>query len=110
MALGSHPGADIAAAAGTPVHAPASGRVLRVRAPGALNGYGGQVVEIDHGDGVRTRFSNLEGVGLTVGAEISAGDVIGRIVANEHPHVHVELWRGGTLVDPATQLTLIAAN
>lgn len=107
---GFHPGADVAVAAGTAVHAPASGRVLRVSAPGAMSGYGGQVVEIDHGEGVKTRFSNLEGVALTAGDAIGAGDIIGHIVANERPHVHVELWRSGTLVDPATEMTLIAVH
>ncbi|MGH6950207.1 MAG: murein hydrolase activator EnvC family protein [Vitreimonas sp.] len=107
---GIHPGTDIAVAAGTAVHAPASGRVLRVGAPGALNGYGGQVVEIDHGDRVRTRYSNLDGVTLTEGAEIRAGDTIGRIRAMDRPHVHVELWRDGALVDPAHEIALIAAD
>ena len=109
-ANGLHSGADVAAAAGAAVHAPASGRVLRVSAQGSMSGYGGQVVEIDHGEGVKTRFSNLEGVALTAGDAIGAGDIIGRIVANERPHVHVELWRSGTLVDPATEMTLIAAD
>jgi murein DD-endopeptidase MepM/ murein hydrolase activator NlpD len=90
------------------VHAPADGLVLRVHAPGALRGYGGQVVELDHGAGVRTRFSNLEGVSLSEGDEVRAGDLIGRITASERPHVHVELWRGDRLFDPASEITLIA--
>lgn len=105
-----HPGVDVAAPAGAEVHVPARGRVLAVHAPGALAGYHGQVVEIDHGDSGRTRFSNLDGVTLTAGADIEAGAVIGRIAANEHPHVHVELWRGGHLFDPALQMALIGGR
>jgi murein DD-endopeptidase MepM/ murein hydrolase activator NlpD len=105
-----HIGADIAAEAGAPVHAPADGRVLRVHAPGELTGYHGQVVVIDHGALGRTRFSNLEAVALAPGAEVRAGDVIGRIIAAERPHVHVELWRGDAVLDPAVEMTLIAAR
>jgi murein DD-endopeptidase MepM/ murein hydrolase activator NlpD len=92
------------------VRAPASGSVLHVYAPGELAGYHGQVVEIDHAALGRTRFSNLEGVTLAHGDAIGAGDIIGRIAANEHPHVHVELWRGEQLFDPSQNMTLIAAH
>jgi murein DD-endopeptidase MepM/ murein hydrolase activator NlpD len=105
-----HPGADIAAPAGAAVHAPAAGRVLRVYAPGEREGYHGQVVEIDHGENGRTRFSNLQGVTLRAGDELQAGDVIGRIDANERPHVHIELWRDGRLHDPAAAMTLIGGR
>lgn len=105
-----HPGADIAAQAGAEVHAPAAGRVLQIYAPGEREGYHGQVVEIDHDASGRTRFSNLEGVTLRAGEDVEAGAVIGRIAADERPHVHVELWRGGRLYDPAQQMTLIAAR
>lgn len=106
----THIGADIAAAAGSLVHAPADGRVLRVHAPGELEGYSGQVVVIDHGGRVRTRFSSLEAVPVASGAEVRAGDVIGRIAAGERPHVHVELWRGERVFDPSVELTLIAGR
>ncbi|HYD89345.1 MAG TPA: M23 family metallopeptidase [Vitreimonas sp.] len=105
-----HSGVDIAAAAGSEVRSPAGGEVIAVHAPGALAGYRGQVVEIDHSAEGRTRFSNLEAVTLAAGARIEAGDVIGRIAANDAPHVHVELWRGGRLFDPAQAIMLIAAR
>lgn len=104
-----HAGADIEAAAGTAVHAPADGRVLRVHPVGALNGYNGQVVDIDHGDRVLTRISGLEGADSLAGAQVNAGDVIGRIAAREDggaAHVHVEVWRDGRVFDPATQVVL----
>ena len=106
-----HAGADIAVAPGTAVHAPADGRVVRVHAPGALNGYTGQVVVIDHGDGVRTRISGLEGVQLSADVRISAGDVMGAVAARDDgvaPHVHVELWRNQNVLDPSTRIQLIA--
>lgn len=107
-----HAGADITAPPGAAVHAPADGRVARVRAPGELDGYHGQVVEIDHGALGKTRFSNLEGVALETGDEVHAGDVVGRIAAqagSDSPHVHVELWRDRNLIDPATELTLFGS-
>jgi len=105
-----HAGADIAAAVGAEVRAPAAGVVRAVYAPGALDGYHGQVVEIDHGAEGRTRFSNVDSVTLAPGARIEAGALIGRIAANDAPHVHVELWRGGRLYDPAHEITLISAQ
>ena len=106
-----HAGVDVSAAAGTAVHAPAGGRVLRVHAPGALGGYTGQVVEIDHSGGVRTRLSGIDGAEALAGSEINAGDIIGRIAPRDDsiaPHVHIELWRDGRVFDPATQIILVA--
>jgi murein DD-endopeptidase MepM/ murein hydrolase activator NlpD len=106
-----HAGVDVAAPHGTAVHAPAAGRVMRVHAAGALGGYTGQVVEIDHGDGVRTRLSGLEGAELSPDAAINAGDVIGRIAARDDgvvAHLHIEVWRDGRVYDPAMQISLIA--
>lgn len=108
-----HPGVDIASAVGAEVHAPADARVMRVHAPGALNGYRGQIVELDHGAAGRTRYSNLDGVALSAGDSVRAGDVIGRVAApadGAQPHVHVELWRGERLYDPAQELVLTASR
>lgn len=105
-----HPGSDVAAAPGTTVHAPADGQVVAVHAPGGVSGYHGQVLEIDHGDWGKTRFSNLAGVTLSVGDQVRAGDVLGHIAAREAPHVHVELWRDALPVDPALEMTLIAGR
>jgi murein DD-endopeptidase MepM/ murein hydrolase activator NlpD len=103
----THSGTDVAAPAGTPVFAPAAGRVLAVYAPGGRQGYTGQVIAIDHGAAGRTRFADLEDVPLSAGMEISAGVPIGRVAPQESPHVHVELWRGGVMYDPALEMTLI---
>jgi murein DD-endopeptidase MepM/ murein hydrolase activator NlpD len=104
-----HVGADIAAPPGAAVHAPAEGQVTRVLAPGELQGYHGQVVEIDHGGLGKTRFSNLEGVLIQAGERIAAGDEIGRIAVEANlPHVHEELWRASRIIDPATEITLIS--
>jgi murein DD-endopeptidase MepM/ murein hydrolase activator NlpD len=104
-----HAGADIQAAPGTDVYAPANGRIVRVHEPGALTGYHGQVVVLDHGDGVRIRLSGVEGAEAP--GELRAGEVIGRIAARDDgvaPHVHIELWRNGNVVDPSAQMQLIA--
>lgn len=105
-----HAGADVRAEPGTEVYAPADGSIVRVHERGALANYNGQVVILDHGNGVRIRLSGVEGARAP--GDLRAGDVIGRIAARDDgvaPHVHVELWRDGNVIDPGAQMQLIAA-
>lgn len=95
-----HDGVDLAAPLGTPVHAAASGRVVEAgRAPD-----GAVVVAIQHADGTMTRYAHLEpDLPVRVGAEVRAGDVIGSVGLTGEttgPHLHFELWRNGTTIDP----------
>jgi murein DD-endopeptidase MepM/ murein hydrolase activator NlpD len=107
----SHWGTDVDAPAGAAVHAPADGVVLRVREPAANGqGYRGETIDIDQGDGVHTRIAGLEGVTLTAGAQVHAGDEIGRIATSRDStpdHAHVEYWVNGHPEDPALHLTLV---
>lgn len=94
-----HNGVDIAAASGTPITAPAPGRVIF---SGRKFGFG-NVVEIDHGHGVITRYAHARTLKVKSGAEVRAGMTIatvGRTGLASGPHLHFEVIVHGTSVDP----------
>ncbi|MEQ1493993.1 MAG: M23 family metallopeptidase, partial [Terricaulis sp.] len=70
-----HPGVDIAAAMGTPVVAPADGRVMRA----TTNTDYGNMIEIDHGDGFALRYAHLSAFDVREGETVRAGQIIGRV-------------------------------
>jgi murein DD-endopeptidase MepM/ murein hydrolase activator NlpD len=96
---GFHPGIDIAAPAGTPIHAVEAGRVVFA---GKNGGYGNFIV-IDHGNNTLTRYAHCQRIDVTVGQEISANEVIGAVGSTGHstgPHLHLEVYQDGEAVDP----------
>lgn len=95
-----HSGVDVAAAAGTPVKAPAAG-VVRL-AEGDMYFEGG-LVFIDHGHWLESAFLHLSRIDVKPGDRVAAGDVIGAVGATGRatgPHMHWSLKWAGTLVDP----------
>lgn len=98
-----HTGQDITAATGTPVVAAAEGTVIFA---GWKNGYG-QVVEIDHGRGLTTRYGHLSKIETTVGREIARGDLLGRVGSTGRstgPHLHYEVRINDNPVSPLAYL------
>jgi murein DD-endopeptidase MepM/ murein hydrolase activator NlpD len=97
--VGYHRGLDIAAPAGTPIHADADGRVTLSR---TLTMHGKTVV-IDHGLGVSSIFLHQSALHCTEGQRVHRGDVIGEVgmtgVATG-PHVHWGVYVHGTAVSP----------
>jgi murein DD-endopeptidase MepM/ murein hydrolase activator NlpD len=94
-----HEGIDITAPYGTPIVAPASGRVTRV---GWENGYG-LAVEIDHGYGVVTRYAHQSRTAVVVGETVKRGDRIGYVGStglSTGPHLHYEVIIDGRHTDP----------
>lgn len=94
-----HPGVDFGAPTGSPVQAPAAGRVVFVDTLAVR----GKATIIDHGWGVYTGYWHQSEVYVMVGDVVEAGQIIG-LVGNTGlstgPHLHWEMWAGGVPVDP----------
>lgn len=100
--LYNHPGVDIAMPRGTPVIATGSGMVVQLKKSELQAGYG-NYVEIDHGEGIVTRYAHLEEILVRYGAGVQRGDTIatvGTSGGSVAPHVHYEILQDGKNVDP----------
>lgn len=98
-----HTGIDFRAATGTAARATAGGTVISADYAG---GYG-NMVEIDHGNGVTTRYGHLSRIDVTVGQVVAKGAVIGETGSTGRstgPHLHYEVRVDGAPVDPMTFL------
>jgi murein DD-endopeptidase MepM/ murein hydrolase activator NlpD len=94
-----HTGLDFRAATGDPVRATANGKVV---SSGSAGGYG-RMVEIDHGNGLSTRYGHLSEINVKVGDQIKIGQVIGEVGSTGRstgPHLHDETRIDGEAVDP----------
>ncbi|MDB4899989.1 MAG: Murein DD-endopeptidase MepM, murein hydrolase activator NlpD [Gemmatimonadetes bacterium] len=94
-----HLGLDIAAPRGTPVTAPASGRVSFV---GHKFGFG-LVVEISHAHAVMTRYGHLQSASVHEGDRVAKGQLVAKVGSSgisTGPHLHYEVIAQGTRVDP----------
>lgn len=98
-----HAGIDIAAPRGTPVVASGDGHV-------AYSGYHtayGNLVVIDHGYGLSTKYAHMSRLHVRVGQRIRRGDLIGRVGSTGRstgPHMHFEVHQDGTAVNPLRYL------
>jgi murein DD-endopeptidase MepM/ murein hydrolase activator NlpD len=95
-----HTGLDLRAEAGSLVRATASGRVTIAEYTG---GYG-NLVEIDHGNGLATRYGHLSGFLVAPGDRVEAGEMVGRAGSTGRStgsHLHYETRINGEPVDPA---------
>jgi murein DD-endopeptidase MepM/ murein hydrolase activator NlpD len=94
-----HIGLDIAAAEGTPVKAPMKGKVI-------LSGnffYKGNVIYIDHGDGLVSSYSHLSNKAINLNQIVSRGEVVGYVGSTGRvtgPHLHWEVFFLGIPINP----------
>jgi murein DD-endopeptidase MepM/ murein hydrolase activator NlpD len=98
-----HAGLDLAAPAGTTVHAAGPGRVSRAESAGTY----GNLVVIEHANGLETRYAHLQAIHVKEGDEIEAGTDVGAVGTTGRstgPHLHFEVRRDGTAIDPRTLL------
>jgi murein DD-endopeptidase MepM/ murein hydrolase activator NlpD len=98
-----HSGQDIDAATGDPVVAGASGKVAFV---GWQNGYG-QLIVVDHGGGLTTRYGHLSHIDVAQGQTIERSQFIGRVGSTGRstgPHLHYEIRINDEPVNPLRYL------
>lgn len=96
----AHSGMDIAVPQGTPVKAPAGGRVVLAEPDLYLTG---GTLLIDHGYGVGSNFLHLSRLDVAVGDRVRQGDIIGRVGATGRatgPHLHWGMTWFNTRIDP----------
>jgi murein DD-endopeptidase MepM/ murein hydrolase activator NlpD len=95
-----HRGLDFAGTKGTEVLSVASGVVIWAANRAAY----GKTVEIDHGNGYRTRYAHNDDIVVSAGDHVSAGEVIGLMGSTGRasaPHVHFEVLKDGARINPA---------
>jgi murein DD-endopeptidase MepM/ murein hydrolase activator NlpD len=98
----AHEGVDFAAAYGTPVRATADGIVTRV---GREDGGYGNMIEVRHPNGIRTRYGHLSrfAPGLRTGERVAQGETIGYVGStglSTGPHLHYEFLVNGRPTNP----------
>jgi murein DD-endopeptidase MepM/ murein hydrolase activator NlpD len=99
-----HTGVDLQATQGTPVHCAADGVVYQAE---FMSRYGNLVV-VDHGNGMRTYYAHLSRFNVVPGQEIRRGEIVafsGATGAVTAPHLHFEVRMGGSPVNPYPYLT-----
>ncbi|NLS15839.1 peptidoglycan DD-metalloendopeptidase family protein [Rhizobium sp. P40RR-XXII] len=97
--LALHTGTDFHFSPGEKIKATAPGKVI---AAGWTGGYG-NMVEIDHGDGISTRYGHMEQILVKVGDKVGTGAVVGLAGSTGRStgtHLHYEVRENGHPVDP----------
>lgn len=94
-----HSGLDFAGGQMTPIHSTAPGVVSFT---GVRSGYG-NVVEVDHGRGFKTRYAHLASIAVSVGQHVAVGQRLGGMGSTGRStgtHLHYEVWVNGRAQNP----------
>jgi len=95
-----HAGIDFREEIGTPIRATAAGKVVSA----GYNGGYGQMVEIDHGNGLSTRYAHMSAISVVEDQTVEAGAIVGKLGSTGRstgPHLHYEVRIDDEAVDPA---------
>jgi len=95
-----HPGIDLAGALGTPIYATADGVITNA---GYNNGGYGNLIKIDHGRGIETRYGHLSAILVSSGTRVTRGQLIGKMGSTGRStgsHLHYEVRIDGRPVNP----------
>ncbi len=98
-----HEGVDLAAAKGSDVAASGAGVVVRAADAGSY----GNIVVVDHGGGLETRYAHLDSMSVKVGQQVAAGDIVGYVGETGRvtgPHLHFEVRRDGRPINPNSEI------
>ncbi len=98
-----HPGLDISAEYGAPVLATGDATVVGA----GMNGAYGNMVTLDHGFGIVTKYGHLSRFNVIADQQVKRGDVIGYVGSTGRStgsHLHYEIWMNGRLTNPMTLL------
>lgn len=101
-----HKGVDLASNKGNKIKTMANGKVTKA---GTANGYG-KVVEIDHGNGFKTKYAHMNAIYVKQGQMVKQGDALGEVGSTGRstgPHLHYEVLYEGVHLDP---MIFIKAN
>ncbi|UUP19345.1 M23 family metallopeptidase [Nitratireductor thuwali] len=99
-----HSGMDFRGGTGAPIRAAGAGKVVKA----GWNGGYGRMIEIDHGNGLTTRYAHMSKLLVREGAHIEVGAVIGKVGSSGRstgPHLHYEVRKNGTAINPLNFLT-----
>jgi murein DD-endopeptidase MepM/ murein hydrolase activator NlpD len=103
--IAMHTGLDFAAPRGTPIFAVGAGVVTFA----GRNGAYGNMLEISHGDGYKTRYAHAQTLDIKKGDLVSKGQqvaTVGSTGRSTGPHLHLEVFRNGMAVNPARYIAL----
>ena len=99
----NHTGLDISAKSGTDIKVVAAGTVISAKYEGSY----GNLVEIDHGNGVETWYAHTSKMYIKAGQKVESGDVIAAVGSTGNstgPHLHLEIRINGEHVNPQKYL------
>jgi murein DD-endopeptidase MepM/ murein hydrolase activator NlpD len=94
-----HSGIDFRAPPGAPIRSAGAGTVISA----GWNGGYGRMVEVDHGEGLTTRYAHMSRISVKTGDRVERGDVLGKVGSTGRstgPHLHFEVRREGDAIDP----------
>lgn len=94
-----HAGIDFRAPTGTDIRSAGAGTVIKA----GWNGGYGRMVEIDHGNGLTSRYAHMSRIKVSEGQKVETGDIVGQVGNSGRstgPHLHYEVRRNGDALDP----------